>query len=108
VLLQEFCQVESTPKLILIPHLEAICGSFSNLHELWAVPVEIAIAMWLLQRELGLSFLAPAAVAIISTLSLILITKYIGQAQKIWNEGIQTRVDVTTAMLGSMKVSFHF
>ena len=63
--------------------------------------------MWLLQRELGLSFLAPAALAIISTLCLVLLTKYIGRSQKIWNEGIQTRVDVTTAMLGSMKVSIH-
>ncbi|KAN0096080.1 putative ATP-binding cassette transporter [Hyaloscypha variabilis] len=94
---------ESAAITLMSNDTEAICGSFSNLHELWAVPVEIGIAMWLLQRELGLSFLAPAAVAIISTLSLILITKYIGRAQKIWNEGIQTRVDVATAMLGSMK-----
>jgi ATP-binding cassette subfamily C (CFTR/MRP) protein 1 len=77
------------------------------LHELWAVPVELGIAMWLLQRELGLSFLAPAAGAFISTLCLVFLTKYIGRAQKIWNEGIQTRVDVTTAMLGSMKVSIY-
>jgi hypothetical protein len=77
------------------------------LHELWAVPIELGIAMWLLQRELGLSFLAPAAGAFISTLCLILLTKYIGRAQKIWNEGIQTRVDVTTAMLGSMKVRMY-
>ncbi|KAE9371145.1 putative multidrug resistance-associated protein [Stipitochalara longipes BDJ] len=94
---------ESAAITLMSSDTETICGSFSNLHELWAVPVEIGIAMWLLQRELGLSFLAPAAVAIISTLSLILITKCIGRAQKFWNEAIQTRVDVTTAMLGSMK-----
>lgn len=28
-----------------------------------------------------------------------------GAAQKVWIEGIQTRVDVTSAMLGVMKVS---
>jgi hypothetical protein len=61
--------------------------------------------MWLLYREVGLSFLAPALVAILSVLCIIKISTYIGQAQKRWNEGIQTRVDVTTAMLGSMKVS---
>jgi ATP-binding cassette, subfamily C (CFTR/MRP), member 1 len=90
---------------MLTSHVETICVSFSNLHELWAVPVEIGIAMWLLQRELGLPFLAPAAVALFSTLSLVLLTKFIGRAQRIWNEGIQTRVNVTTAMLGSMKVN---
>lgn len=61
--------------------------------------------MWLLYREVGLSFLAPALVAILSMLSLVKISSYIGGAQKLWNEGIQTRVDVTTAMLGSTKVN---
>lgn len=61
--------------------------------------------MWLLYREVGLSFVAPALVAILSMLSIIKISSYIGEAQKRWNEGIQTRVDVTTAMLSSMKVS---
>lgn len=61
--------------------------------------------MWLLYREVGLSFLAPALVAILSMLSIIKISSYIGGAQKRWNEGIQTRVDVTTTMLSSMKVS---
>ncbi|OQD99550.1 hypothetical protein PENSOL_c006G04539 [Penicillium solitum] len=32
-----------------------------------------------------------------------LISNYIGKAQKRWNEGIQTRIDVTTTILGSMK-----
>lgn len=61
--------------------------------------------MWLLYRELGLSFLGPAVVAIVSTLCIIQISNYIGKAQKRWNEGIQTRIDVTTTILGSMKVS---
>lgn len=61
--------------------------------------------MWLMQRELGLSFIAPAAVAILSMLCIIWISAAFGRAQKLWNEGIQTRVDITTTMLGSMKVS---
>ena len=85
--------------------LETICGGFQNLHEIWAVPLELGIAMWLLYRELGLSFLGPAVVAIVSTLCIIQISSYIGKAQKRWNEGIQTRIDVTATMLGSMKVS---
>lgn len=31
-------------------------------------------------------------------------SKYMGDAQKVWIEGIQTRVDVTASMLSSMKV----
>jgi hypothetical protein len=33
-----------------------------------------------------------------------MMAKYMGTAQKVWIEGIQTRVDVTASMLGSMKV----
>lgn len=34
--------------------------------------------------------------------------KYIANAQKRWVRGIQTRIDVTASMLGSMKVSAQF
>jgi len=76
--------------------LETICTGFQNLHEIWAVPVELGISLWLLQREVGLSFVAPAAIAIISTGATVGLSKYIRSSQKFWNEGIQTRVDVTT------------
>jgi len=35
----------------------------------------------------------------------VIISKYIGVSQKIWIQGIQTRVDVTASALGSMKVT---
>jgi hypothetical protein len=68
------------------------------------VPIELAIALWLLERQLGLAFLAPAAVAFIATAVIFWIAKYLGNAQKIWIQGIQTRVGVTATMIGSMKV----
>lgn len=70
-----------------------------------AVPIELAFAAWLLQRQLGVVFLAPMAVVCVSTLCILWLSRFFGGAQKIWNEGIQTRMDVTTSMLGSMKAS---
>jgi ATP-binding cassette, subfamily C (CFTR/MRP), member 1 len=43
--------------------IETICQAFVSIHQLWAVPVELGIALWLLERQLGLAFLAPTAVA---------------------------------------------
>lgn len=91
--------------MLILGNVEMICLAFTNLHELWAVPIELGIALWLLETQLGLAFLAPALVAFISTISILVMAKYIGNAQKIWIQGIQTRVDVTATMLGSMKVS---
>ncbi|KAH7410668.1 putative ATP-binding cassette transporter [Cadophora sp. MPI-SDFR-AT-0126] len=94
---------ESAAITLMSNDAEAICTGFENLHELWAVPAELGIAIFLLQKELGISFLAPTAVALISTACVVGISRYVGGAQKAWNEGIQTRVDVTASMLGSMK-----
>jgi ATP-binding cassette subfamily C (CFTR/MRP) protein 1 len=94
--------------MLILFAVETICQGFMNLHELWAVPIELGIALYLLQRQLGLAFLAAAAVAFISMTGILMMAKYIGNAQKIWIQGIQTRVDVTATMLASMKVSFIF
>jgi len=116
--------------IIKLNFAETICVGFASIHELWAVPVELGLALWLLQRQLGLAFLAPGAVAmfavrcqlknagkalafienalipfsVLQMCGIAIIAKYIGNAQKVWIEGIQTRVDVTASMLSSMKV----
>lgn len=53
--------------------------------------------------QLGLAFLATAVVTLFSTTGILIMAKYMGNAQKIWIEGIQTRVDVSASMLSSMK-----
>jgi ATP-binding cassette subfamily C (CFTR/MRP) protein 1 len=84
--------------------LETICEAFATIHEIWAVPIELAISLYLLQRQIGLPFLATTFVAFASTAGILGLAYYIGNAQKIWIEGIQTRVDATASMLGCMKV----
>ena len=69
------------------------------------MPIELAVALFLLYRQIGLAFVAPAGVAILSASGIFFIAKYIGNAQKIWIEAIQSRVAATAVMLGSMKVS---
>jgi ATP-binding cassette subfamily C (CFTR/MRP) protein 1 len=71
---------------------------------MWAVPLELALALWILNKEIGVAFVAPAAVAIFSAVAIIAMSKYMANAQKVWIRGIQTRVDFTASMLGSMKV----
>lgn len=49
--------------------VDKICQSFESVHELWANPVEIVIAIWLLERQLGLGCIGPAFAVIGKTLS---------------------------------------
>jgi len=99
---------ESAAVTLMASDTETICQGFMNIHELWATPTELAIALWLLNRQLGVAFLAPAMISIFTTAGILMMAKYIGNSQKIWIEGIQTRVAVTASMLGSMKVKYPF
>jgi ATP-binding cassette subfamily C (CFTR/MRP) protein 1 len=44
--------------------VERIITGFRSIHELWASPIEVGIAVWLLDRQLGASCAVSAAVAI--------------------------------------------
>jgi ATP-binding cassette subfamily C (CFTR/MRP) protein 1 len=54
----------------------------------------------------ALAFIENALIpfSVLQMCGIAIIAKYIGNAQKVWIEGIQTRVDVTASMLSSMKV----
>ncbi|KAI3587778.1 P-loop containing nucleoside triphosphate hydrolase protein [Fusarium oxysporum f. sp. albedinis] len=94
---------ESIAVTLMSADTENICMNFASIHEMWASPIECGVALYLLYRQLGMAFLAPMVVAIVSTTGILMIAKYIANAQKRWVRGIQTRIDVTASMLGSMK-----
>ena len=94
---------ESAAVTLMSNDVQAICLGFENVHEFWAVPVELVIALYLLERQLGVACVAPAFLAGLSTVGITLIAKFMNRAQTIWMESIQTRVDITAGMLGSMK-----
>lgn len=54
-----------------------------NLHELWAVPAELGIAIYLLQKELGISFLAPTVIPLISTACVVGISTMLEARRKL-------------------------
>lgn len=44
--------------------VERICASLRNMHEAWANILELGIAIWLLERQLGVACVAPVVVVI--------------------------------------------
>lgn len=95
---------ESVVVSLMSTDTESICQSVAILHELWASPIESAVAIFLLYRQLGLAALAPVVVGIIATAGTLRLARFIGVAKKRWMSGIQRRVDVTASVLASMKV----
>lgn len=44
-------------------HLVLLVGGFQLMNDIWAAPIEVAIALWLLERELGVACVVPAIIA---------------------------------------------
>jgi ABC-type multidrug transport system fused ATPase/permease subunit len=94
---------ESVAVTLMSSDVQTICTGFQLINDLWGVPIELAIVIYLLTQQLGVAAFMPATLAFISTVAIISMAKFVAHAQKRWMRGIQTRVDVTATMLGSMK-----
>lgn len=83
--------------------IERINIAFRNLHEFWANAIEIALASWLLYRQLGGAFAAPVVIVLCCAAVLSLLAKYVGPAQRAWMSMVQKRVSVTANVISGMK-----
>ncbi|KAJ5715248.1 uncharacterized protein N7483_012429 [Penicillium malachiteum] len=94
---------ESVAVTLMSTDVQSICDGFTNINSFWAVPIEIIIGLYLLARQLGVACVASAGIACFSTIAILSISKWMSHGQQIWMRSIQTRVDSTATMLGSMK-----
>ncbi|PVH74356.1 ABC transporter-like protein [Cadophora sp. DSE1049] len=94
---------ESAAVTLMSSDVERICESLISIHYIWSSPIEFALAIWLLSREIGISLLGPLFVTGLAISGPLLISGRMGNAQKAWIERIQTRIDSTAKMLNSMK-----
>jgi ABC-type multidrug transport system fused ATPase/permease subunit len=83
--------------------VQRICDAILPIHSIWSGPLEIALAIWLLRKEIGLALLGPLLITASAISGPFLISGHMGKAQKTWIERIQTRIDATAKMLQAMK-----
>ncbi|EPE26567.1 ABC transporter transmembrane region [Glarea lozoyensis ATCC 20868] len=94
---------ESAAITLMSADVERIRLGFLNLHEFWANTVEVAIATWLLERQLGLAFLAPLIVVIVCISLASFANRWTGIRQRAWMDRIQSRVGLTANVISHMK-----
>ncbi|KAL8732959.1 MAG: hypothetical protein Q9166_002357 [cf. Caloplaca sp. 2 TL-2023] len=83
--------------------IERIWHGWQTMHEIWANTIEVAVAIFLLERQLGVACAIPLAVAIVSFLGSVLVMNLVVKRQGLWLEAIERRISATATMLGSMK-----
>ncbi|KAF4624072.1 hypothetical protein G7Y89_g14101 [Cudoniella acicularis] len=93
----------TAPVSLMSADIERILQGCKDFHEIWANAVQVAIAVWLLYRELGVACVAPAIVAIQSSIGSVLMSSYADKSQVKWMEATQERVGATVKVITSMK-----
>lgn len=83
--------------------VERITSGMYPLHDLWANTVEVVLATWLLQRQLGAAFIAPLLVVMVSALSTSAVSRYTGPAMAKWTKRTESRVSLTNAVVSNIK-----
>jgi ATP-binding cassette subfamily C (CFTR/MRP) protein 1 len=83
--------------------VERIAQSIPFVHEFWASLIEVAIAIWLLERLLSYAVIAPLAVVILTSYLAGRIGPRAGATSKAWVTMVQKRVSVTNDYLGGIR-----
>ncbi|CAG8961703.1 hypothetical protein HYFRA_00006243 [Hymenoscyphus fraxineus] len=94
---------EATPAGLITADVERIDFTIEKIHSLWASVIELVVAVFLLEREVGWACIAPVLVAFVCTYLTSVISKVLPTRQKTWNQSIQKRVALTSTMLSNMK-----
>lgn len=83
--------------------MERIDMGFRSLHEIWASVVQAGLASWLLYNQLGILFVAPIGLVLVSFTLLVVFMNFAGDSQRAWMAGVQKRVSLTATVITSMK-----
>lgn len=83
--------------------VERVYTGLRLVHELWANAIQIALAAWLLQRQLGLAFLAPLVVVLLGFAASFALSRRAVPYQSAWMARVQERVSFTSTVLARIK-----
>jgi ATP-binding cassette subfamily C (CFTR/MRP) protein 1 len=83
--------------------VERITDGLRPLHDFWASIIQIGIALYLLEGQMGVACVVPIVIAIICAVSTAWLSGPSNLRQVKWMEAVQKRISITSAMLLSMK-----
>ncbi|KAK2021515.1 hypothetical protein LX32DRAFT_631562 [Colletotrichum zoysiae] len=83
--------------------IDSIASGVKDLHEIWASVLELGVAVYLLNLQIGAACFVVVIPAVLCTFITERATDGIGPARMMWNEGVQERVSTTSSMLAGIK-----
>ncbi|KAH8882337.1 P-loop containing nucleoside triphosphate hydrolase protein [Thozetella sp. PMI_491] len=79
--------------------VDRIALTVDKVFELWAGTIEVILAVYLLERQIGWACAAPLVLSLVCFVGNSVVSKFIPRHLKAWNQAIQARVALTSSTL---------
>ncbi|KAL2867379.1 P-loop containing nucleoside triphosphate hydrolase protein [Aspergillus lucknowensis] len=83
--------------------VERITSSFRLIHEMWASLIEIGVAIYLLERQVGVACIVPALIVFVFVGATFKLSAASSTSQRAWVEKVEDRLRVTSFSLERIK-----
>ncbi|KAF2228115.1 P-loop containing nucleoside triphosphate hydrolase protein [Elsinoe ampelina] len=94
---------EFSPLMLMNVDVEKSVNGLRFQHEFWAVMVSMAISLYLLKGQVGLSFIAPTILLAIIAAAVSQNGTQVAPKTKVWLSSTQARVSFITGVIAAMK-----
>lgn len=94
---------DSAAITLISADVDRICGSLKEIDDLFATPIEIAVAIFLLRLQIGVSCIAPVALSAGLTIISFYNANFAVPMQRRWLAAVTKRIAYTSSVLGSPK-----
>ena len=88
---------------LMTTDVNRICFSLQRLDDLFFTPIEVGVAVFLLERQIGVSCVAPVAFSMAISIISFVNSNTAVPMQKAWLASVQERVSYTASVLGCPK-----
>lgn len=83
--------------------VQRIMDGLRQFHDFWASTLQICIAVYLLQKQMGVACVVPIVMSLLCTAIAACMSAESNKRQVAWMEAVQARIGVTSAMLSSIE-----
>ncbi|KAF2720005.1 P-loop containing nucleoside triphosphate hydrolase protein [Polychaeton citri CBS 116435] len=83
--------------------IQQITLGLNGFHDLWAYTVQVCIAAYLLERQVGAACVASIILAVCCALASMGLSPLSKSRQKRWMEAVESRISITSSLLSSIK-----
>jgi ATP-binding cassette subfamily C (CFTR/MRP) protein 1 len=84
--------------------VEQIAEAWNSICDIWAFPIQIGFAIWMLQRQLGIACAIPIILSISASLGSLRLGKFLALRQRVWLDAIKDRVNASSEVLSSIEI----